>query len=122
MLVYIKEAHTEDGKQSKRNVREGILVNQPQTQEERDDLAQTCVAELDLHFPTVVDEMGNGTEKAYGALPDRLFVVDAEGRLAYRGDKGPKGFQPEQAEKTLRKLLGQPEEGGVVRPQRRRRR
>ena len=121
MLVYIKEAHTEDGRQSKRNVREGILVNQPKTQDDRDELAQTCVDELDIHFPAVVDDMGNATEKAYGALPDRLFVVDAKGHIAYRGDKGPKGFNPDQAEKTLRRLLGLSEEGGVVRPRRRRR-
>jgi hypothetical protein len=47
-------------------------------------------------------------------MPDRLYVVDAEGKIAFRGEQGPMGFKPEQMEPRLREVLGLPKEGGIL--------
>ncbi len=49
--------------------------------------------------------MENTTEKAYSGWPDRLCVVDVNGKIAYYGAKGPKGFNPLEAEAALQTLL-----------------
>ncbi len=114
LLVYIREAHPVDGWRTKANDRAGINVKTPKTQDERDGVATTCVVDLGIDIPAVVDGMDDATEKAYGAWPDRLFVVGADGELIYRGGMGPRGFEPADAEKALRRALGKPAEGGVV--------
>jgi hypothetical protein len=46
--------------------------------------------------PIYLDGMDNAVEKAFGAWPERLFVVGVDGRIAYQGDKGPYGFKPDE--------------------------
>jgi type I thyroxine 5'-deiodinase len=43
--------------------------------------------------------------RAYLATPDRLYVVDRDGRIAYRGGPGPFGFNPREMEQTLVLML-----------------
>jgi hypothetical protein len=50
--------------------------------------------------------MQNTAQKAYAGWPDRLYVLDAEGKVAYRGEPGPRGFKPAEAEEALKKALG----------------
>ena len=44
-------------------------------------------------------------DRAYGAWPERLYVIDREGRIAYQGGKGPYGFDPEELERFLNDAL-----------------
>lgn len=66
----------------------------PTTEEERHAAAQKCVDGLELTLPTVVDSMENSTNEAYGAWPDRMYVIGLDGKIAYRGEPGPWGFDP----------------------------
>ena len=85
------------------------LVEEPQSLEERCSVANTCVEELALaELPTVVDDMEDSVNRAYEAWPDRLVLVDADGRVAYRGGPGPFGFEPDELEDALREELGLP--------------
>lgn len=43
---------------------------------------------------------------AYAGWPDRLYVIDREGRVAYKSGPGPFGFKPAAVETTLVALLG----------------
>lgn len=52
--------------------------------------------------------MENAAERAYGAWPDRLYLVDTAGKIAYRGAPGPRGFKPEELEAALKALLPAP--------------
>ena len=54
-------------------------------------------------FSCVLD---NHVSTACAAWPERLVLVDAEGRIAYPGSPGPFGFSPEEAEEKLVALLG----------------
>lgn len=68
-------------------------------------MAQTCSSELRLSIPLLVDDMENSVANAYSAWPDRLFILSADGKIAYRGGQGPWGFSVEEMEAALRPLL-----------------
>lgn len=106
LLVYIREAHPTDGRQAPVNVREGVLHSQPKSAEEREEVASVCVRKLDIRFPALLDNMENTTERDYTAHPDRLYLVDREGKVTWKGDPGPKGFRPADLEAGIQKLLG----------------
>lgn len=101
LVVYIKEAHPDDGWISEGNVREDIHVYDPTTNEERLEVAHTCSLRLDIEMPMVIDEIDNRVASAYGALPDRLYLIGRDGRIAYRGEKGPQGFKSEELESAI---------------------
>jgi type I thyroxine 5'-deiodinase len=63
------------------------------------------VTKLSLHLPSLIDDVANSTESAYTAWPDRLYVIDRGGRVAYKSHPGPYGFKPAEVEATLKKLL-----------------
>jgi hypothetical protein len=104
-VVYILEAHPEDGWKVPANARDGIRVTQPKTYEERVKVAGECMKDLKLPIPCLVDDVENTMQKSFAAWPDRLYVVDADGKVAYRGEPGPRGFKPPEAAAALRKLL-----------------
>jgi len=54
-----------------------------------------------------VDTMDNQVDGLYAAWPERIFVVDRQGKIAYAGRQGPWGFKPEEAERALRRVLRQ---------------
>jgi hypothetical protein len=64
------------------------------------------VKELKVDIPMVVDEIDNRTERAYTAWPDRLYVIDAEGRITYKSRPGPFGFKVEPVAEALEALAG----------------
>lgn len=72
---------------------------------ERCAAADTCVREMEIDFPTLVDGMDNSTELAYTAWPDRLYVIDRDGRIAYKSRPGPFGFKPDGVRESLKQLL-----------------
>lgn len=104
-IVYVREAHPSDGWQVPVNEREGVIVTAPKTASEREKVAGTCAANLKITIPIIVDGMDDAVERAYAGWPDRIYIVDKEGRIAYKGAPGPAGFRPKEAEESLKKLL-----------------
>ena len=49
--------------------------------------------------------MDNATAEQYGALPNRLFVFDEEGRVIYPGGIGPHAYDPEIWLEALEKTV-----------------
>jgi hypothetical protein len=105
LVVYIREAHPEDGWVVTPNRAEGIRIQDPTTTDEREHVAETCALRLQIRMPVVVDEVDDAIARAYGALPDRLYLIGRGGRVAFRGDPGPFGFRPEALEEALLKEL-----------------
>ena len=56
-------------------------------------MAGACVRKLGIKIPAVLDEFGNSTESAYTGWPDRMYLIDANGRVAYKSKPGPFGFK-----------------------------
>ena len=82
-----------------------MLFEQPKSLEERRAVAERCVATLKIQMPLVVDEIDNRVGRDYAAFPDRLYLVDREGRIAYQGGPGPFAFNPAEMEQSLILLL-----------------
>ena len=104
-VIYILEAHPLDGGRSRGNSRDGISVKQAKTYAERVKTAGSCMKDLKLSIPCLVDDMKNSAQKAYAGWPDRLYVIDKDGKVAFKGSPGPRGFKPKDAEEELKKLL-----------------
>jgi hypothetical protein len=103
-VIYIEEAHPIDGWQMPVNVKEHVLLASAKNPDQRDSAAKTCVVKLCISIPALVDDMRDTTEAAYTGWPDRLYVIDAAGRIAYKSGPGPYGFIPDGVEKTLQHL------------------
>ena len=64
-------------------------------------MAGACVRKLGINFPAVLDEFGNSTEQAYTGWPDRIYLIDPAGQIAYKSKPGPFGFKPDQLAEAL---------------------
>ncbi len=104
-VVYIQEAHPIDAWQEDDNIKEKIAVASPKSFQERCAVANTCATKLALQIPPLIDDLANSTEAAYTAWPDRLYVIDYAGRIAYKSKPGPFGFKPPEVAVTLERLL-----------------
>ena len=103
-MVYITEAHPSDVWQMESNVKEKVVFATPKNEEERAFIAGACVRKLGIKFPAVLDEFGNSTEKAYTGWPDRIYLIDQNGRVAYKSRPGPFGFKADELGANLAKL------------------
>ena len=45
--------------------------------------------------------MDNSADIAFQGWPERLYVIDTKGRIAYQGGKGPYGFDLEELDRFL---------------------
>lgn len=86
------------------NIRDKVVFASPRSIDERSALAGSCVRKLGIAFPALVDDFSNSTERAYTAWPDRLYVIDRDGRVAYKSKAGPFGFKPPEVEVVLKKI------------------
>ena len=83
------------------NDRAGIIVSQPTRRKERAEVATTCCQSLAMSMPLLVDGINDRVGHAYSGMPDRMYVVDRSGRVAYKGGRGPFGFKPGEMEQSL---------------------
>ncbi len=100
-IIYIKEAHPSDDWPIPVSSRLKYIKD-PANQFERFQVASTCVADLNLSIPCLIDDEENSTATAYKGHPDRLYVIGKDGKVAYRGGPGPQGFSPSAMEKALK--------------------
>jgi len=87
------------------NITDDVVINEPKDARQRHGVAQSCCRNLKLNMPCVVDTMENTVDNQYAGWPERLFVIQADGRISYAARPGPWGFKPKEAEEALRKLL-----------------
>ena len=99
--MYISEAHPNEAKNR-------FPIDQPKTLEERQKVAKEFAAAVKLTPPVLVDAIDNVVNDAYAGWPDRVYIIDKDGKLALKGGLGPAGFAPavKAASATLDKLLG----------------
>ena len=104
-VVYIGEAHPSDAWQLPSNLTDKVVYASPKNDDERSGLAEICVTRLGIKVPALVDRFDDSTERAYAGWPDRLYLIDRDGRVAYKSRPGPFGFKPADLEAALQKLL-----------------
>ena len=107
-VVYIQEAHPTDLWQLPSNVKDGVLFASPRSDDERTSTALTCVRKLGIRIPAVLDHIDNRTERAYTAWPDRMFLIDRNGRVVFKSAPGPYGFSTRDLERSLQEITRAP--------------
>jgi thiol-disulfide isomerase/thioredoxin len=105
LAVYVREAHPTDGWAMKSNEIVGVSVAQPKNFSERCSVAGQCHKLLRPAIPLLVDEIDDRVGHAYSGMPARLYVIDRDGKVAYKGGRGPFGFKAREMEQALIMLL-----------------
>jgi type I thyroxine 5'-deiodinase len=103
--VYILEAHPSDVWQMQSNLKDQVVFASPRNEEERAFVAGACVRKLGIKFPAVLDGFDNTVEKAYTGWPDRLYLINRDGKVAYKSRPGPFGFEPDELKAALEKIV-----------------
>jgi hypothetical protein len=103
--VYVREAHPLEGWRMASNDKAGVKVKQPITYAERCKVAADCCGALHMSIPLVVDDLDDAVGHAYSGMPDRLYLIDRAGRVAYKGGRGPVGFKPAELGQAIAMLL-----------------
>ncbi|MQF94150.1 MAG: hypothetical protein FI731_00535 [SAR202 cluster bacterium] len=103
-VVYVQEAHPTDGWQTDSNIEENILLRQHQSYDEREEAAQSCTIGLHISIPTLVEEMDNAIDEAYGAAPERLYLIGKDGKVVYHGGAGPHLFDLEELDEAIQRM------------------
>jgi len=87
------------------NIKDKVVFASPKNEDERASLAGSCVRKLGIEIPAVLDEFGNSTEQAYTAWPDRIYLIDSSGRIAYKSRPGPFGFKSSELKAALERTV-----------------
>jgi hypothetical protein len=96
ITVYIREAHPFDEWQMDSNLKDGVCYRQPRTTQDRVRIAAEFVERFHFEIPLLVDPIDDRANTIYAGWPERLYVVDEAGRIAYKGKPGPFGYHPEE--------------------------
>ncbi len=106
-LVYVREAHPSDGWWMLSNQKAGINLVQPNELDSRRSIAQQCQSHLNLAMPFLVDDINDEVGSTYSGMPNRLYLIDQQGKIAFKNGRGPFGFHPHQLEQSLILLLNE---------------
>lgn len=87
------------------NDRAGVVFAQPRDLKERIGVADKCCQSLEMTMPLLVDKIDDHVGHLYSGMPDRLYIIDRHGRVAYKGGRGPFGFKPGEMVQSLSMLL-----------------
>ena len=87
------------------NARVGVTIDQAKTTEARNLAASKCCTALHLTMPLLVDTIDDQVNRAYSGFPDRLYLIDRQGKVAYKGGRGPFAYKPRQLEQSLLLML-----------------
>jgi hypothetical protein len=104
--IYIQEAHPDDGWQVRHNLDDGIILNAPNTIEERAEIAEVCVLRLNMAMPMLLDDMTDQADGLYNALPERLYLIDGRGIVRFKTVAGSRGFAPEDWAGAIADMVG----------------
>lgn len=106
LTVYVREAHPTDEWQMKSNVKEDVCYPQPRTLKQRVAIANDFVKRFKYPIPFGVDDINNAANDAYAAWPERFYIIDETGHIAYRGGMGPFHYDPNEVRDWLAHRFG----------------
>jgi hypothetical protein len=87
------------------NDRVGVAVAQPKSNFQRVDVATQCHDLLEMSMPVLVDGVDDRVGNAYSGMPDRLYIIDRDGKVAFKSGRGPFWFNPAEMEQALIMML-----------------
>jgi hypothetical protein len=101
LAIYVREAHPSDGWRMKSNDKAGVVIAQPKSFAERRAVASLCCEKLKITMRLLVDDVDDRVGHLYSGMPDRLYLIDRAGKIAYKGGRGPFGFKPGELEQAI---------------------
>lgn len=102
--------------QSNGKDKDDVCYAQPKTLEQRVAIANDFTNRYKYLVPFGIDEMSNAANDAYAAWPERLYILDENGRVAYKGGNGPFKYDPKEVRAWLATRYGEvkhPEDGST---------
>ena len=97
VTIYIEEAHPTDGWAFNNNpysiVKHVNIENRM--------FAAGMLANQKLPCPLLVDTMSNEANHFFSAVPEKLVIIDVEGKIAYIGGQGPSDYKVEDVRDWL---------------------
>ena len=91
----------------KSNVKDDVCYAQPKNLEQRVYIANDFIKRYKYPVPFGIDDMSNAAEGAYSAWPERLYVIDENGHIAYKGGNGPFKYDPKEVRSWLAARYGE---------------
>lgn len=105
-FIYIEEAHATDGWADPDNVKDGAAFPNARSLQDRVKAGGACAKGLKIPFPMLADDMDNQVGRTYKAWPIRVYIIDKDGRVAFKSAAGPFGFAVSEIQPALERLLG----------------
>ena len=104
-VVYIQEAHPIDAWQLEANVKDDMRSRSP-GRRKRGIRPRTCASRSWVsscrRWSTVLTIASSAPTPGW---PDRLYVIDRGGAIAYKSAAGPFGFKPADLEAAIKRIL-----------------
>jgi len=101
IFIYVSEAHPVDGWYTASSP---FSISNHQNLAERFEAAELLKGVVKDSVPIFVDNMKDEAALAYGALPERLYIV-RNGSVVFEGGGGPYFYSLEKMEKSLANIL-----------------
>lgn len=104
VIIYANEAHAIDTGRPARYTydEEGNPIYEPQTYEERLEMARKTMVAEGITVSVLVDEMDNPLWCTYGPAPNNAYLIGTDGKiLAKQG-----WYNPQQMESAIREYIG----------------
>ena len=100
--IYISEAHPQESGDLHENYKWQIKTHEQFEEriEAAKALSESC-KEMNIGAPVLVDFMDDRCNKAYGAAPERLYIL-LNGKIAYMGGIGPLDYKVDEVESWLK--------------------
>ena len=87
--------------------KDDVCYVQPKNLNDRVAIANDFTKRFNYPVPFGVDDMNNSANDAYAAWPERLYILDEQGRIAYRGGNGPFNYDPKEVRAWLAARYGE---------------
>jgi hypothetical protein len=116
LTIYVREAHPTDEWQMKSNEKDkdDVCYAQPKTLAQRVAIAKDFTQRFKYTVPFGIDQMDNAANDAYAAWPERLYILDGTGHVAYKGGNGPFKYDPKEVRAWLAARYGEVKHPGPL--------
>jgi len=109
LFVYVREAHPDSILSLADNQGAESLQKIPQATDalQRTQAAAYCQKSLELKLPIAVDTIDNRVGQAYAGWPNRMVVVDTNGKIIFASEPSPGGADAKKLRVWLTTNIGQ---------------
>jgi hypothetical protein len=87
--------------------KDDVCYVQPKSLQDRVAIANDFTKRFKYPVPFGIDEMTNAANDAYAAWPERLYIVDENGHISYKGGNGPFEYDPKEVRAWLARHFGE---------------